>query len=268
MGIFHWTPVGSAQWQLTQIHLFHVFSWKCPVPLYLSMHGTPNTLFREREIWNPTNICDHWGGTWHCYCNCWRCDHIPLLLAPYCSRRVLFLQDPTLQSKHELRVFLGTGKAMLEVCWLNINFLLKINRTKWSLQACGHQGSYFADAFVAQRSRRWGMGCSCRMQDPCGSWGEQGALPHIPRETLGSISAVSLRPPAQKLVGKMKPWWDPGENLSVIPPEIQPSLDTASNPHPCAPFPPPRMNSLANKNPANIRSLRKLNLQSLLMLTE
>lgn len=28
-----------------------------------------------REIWNPTNTCDHWGGTWQCYCNGWRWQH-------------------------------------------------------------------------------------------------------------------------------------------------------------------------------------------------
>lgn len=142
------------------------------------------TSLSEREIWNLTNVCDHWGGTWHCYCNCWGCDHIPLLQAPYCSTRVLFLQDPTLQSKHELRVFPGTGKAMLKVCRLNINFLLKINRTKWSLQAYGHQGSYFADACIALRSGCDGWAAEF-LQDAGSMWllgGTGGSSPHSQRD--------------------------------------------------------------------------------------
>lgn len=44
------------------------------------------------------------------------------------------------------------------------------------------------------------------LQDAGTMWllGEQGALPHTPRGSLGSMSAVSPRTPAQKLVGKMK----------------------------------------------------------------
>lgn len=44
------------------------------------------------------------------------------------------------------------------------------------------------------------------LQDPRELWGGQGAFPHTPRGTLGSISAASLCPPSQKLAGKMKPW--------------------------------------------------------------
>lgn len=145
---------------------------------FIHARHTQHPFWRERFEIQPTSVItevEHGTATGTA-----EGDSIPLLLAPNCSRRVLFLQDPTLQSKHELRVFLSTGKALFEVCWLNINFLLKINRIKWSLQAYGHQGSYSADALVAQRSRMWGMG-SCRIHvAPGGNWGLFPTLPEGP----------------------------------------------------------------------------------------
>lgn len=157
--------------------------------------------FGERDLKSNQHL---WSLRWNTATVIAEGDSIPLLLAPNCSCRI--------QSKHELRVFLSTGKAMFQVCWLNINFLLKINRIKWSLQAFGHQSSYFADALVAQRSR---------FRVPAGSvWllgGTGGSSPHPQRDPGFHQCCVTPSSCPETGGEDEKPWWDPSENPWCIP---------------------------------------------------
>lgn len=161
-----------------------------------------------REIWNPANICDHRGGTGHCYWTCWRWQH-PSAPTPYCPRRVLFLQDPTLQSKCELRVFLGTSKATFKVCWLNINFLLKINRIKWSLQSLWAPRQLFCwhTHCPEEQDVRDGLQSSCRIHVNCG--GDRGLFPTPPE----GLWVPSVLRHSVLLPRNWRGRWNPGEIL-------------------------------------------------------
>lgn len=230
------------------------------------MHGPPNTpSWRDRFEIQPTFVItevEHGTATVTA-----EGDSIPLLLAPDCSRRLLFLQDPTLQSKHELRVFLSTGKAMFEACWLNINFLLKINRIKWSLQGYGHQGSYFADTLVARRSRMWGMGCRVPAASMWLLEGTGGSSPH-PQRDPGFHHCCANPSSCPETGGKdetlmrswWKPWrlltWDPAFSGHCLQPSTMCPFLTSQNEFP------------GQQEPCKYLDLHKLNLQSPLMLTE
>lgn len=138
------------------------------------------------------------------------------------------------------------GKVMLEVCLLNINFLLKINRIKWSSWASRHQDSYFADTRVARRSGMRRAGCSISA-----GWWAQG-----PR--AGQERQRGALPPGQKLKGKV----EPPKEITVVKTPVSSHwrsslLGAGSDPHPShvCPFPAARINPLANEHPTNTQSL-------------
>lgn len=127
---------------------------------------------------------------------------------------------------------------MVEVCWLNINFLLKINRTKWSLQANGHQGSYFSDACIAQRSGCEGWAAEF-LQDAGSMWllgGTGGPSPHPQRDPgfhYCCVTPSSCPETGGEDKTLMISWWNP---------QCPPTRDPAFSGHclqslPTCPFP-------------------------------